>query len=616
MPTSAASVRCWRRKSRSKNSGLAAKGWKIDIVSADHQNKVDIASNIARQWFDKGQADVILDSLNSGVALAVSQIVKEKNKVFLVSGAATSDLSGKSCTPNMIHWTYDTYAMANGTGKALTKAGGDSWFFVTADYAFGKALERDTTAVVVANGGKVLGDVMAPLNNADFSSQLLQAQASKAKVIGLANAGADAANSIKQAGEFGVTQGGQKLAALLIFLSDVHALGLNTAQGLEFTETYYWDMNDQTRAFADRFAKRSKNGAKPDMVPAEVYSSVVHYLKAVEALGATADGAAVVAKMKAMPTEDQAFGKGYIREDGRKIHPAYLLRDQEAGEIEISVGLRPHRRHHPGRGGLPAAGAERMSAGEEVTALAPSPRSRGEGEPTPRIEARNSHIPLLGISTQALFQQLLVGLINGSFYALLSLGLAVIFGMLNIVNFAHGALYMMGAFCAYFLLNVLGIGYWLALILAPLVVGAVRHADRADAAEEPRRTRSPLQPAADLRPGADHPGRVPELVRLLGPALCRSPTRSRAAAISASCTCRIYRALGHRVLRGRLFLDLVPDREDPARRLSARGDREPDAGARLRHQRAAHDHLDLRLRRRRWRRWPACWRRRSIRCAR
>jgi branched-chain amino acid transport system substrate-binding protein len=315
-----------------EDSGLAAKGWKIDIVSADHQNKVDIASNIAREWFDKGQADVILDALNSGVALAVSQVVKEKNKVFLVSGAATSDLSGKSCTPNMIHWTYDTYAMANGTGKALTKAGGDSWFFVTADYAFGKALERDTTAVVVANGGKVLGDVMAPLNNADFSSQLLQAQASKAKVIGLANAGADAANSIKQAGEFGVTQSGQKLAALLIFLSDVHALGLNTAQGLEFTETYYWDMNDQTRAFADRFSKRSKNGAKPDMVPAGVYSSVVHYLKAVEALGATADGAAVVAKMKAMPTEDQAFGKGYIREDGRKIHPAYLLQIKKPAE--------------------------------------------------------------------------------------------------------------------------------------------------------------------------------------------------------------------------------------------------------------------------------------------
>ena len=315
-----------------EESGLAAKGWKIDIVSADHQNKVDIASNIAREWFDQGKADVVLDALNSGVALAVSQVVKEKNKVFLVSGAATSDLTGKACTPNLIHWTYDTYALANSTGKALTKAGGDSWFFVTADYAFGKALERDTTAVVVANGGKVLGDVMAPLNNADFSSQLLQAQASKAKVIGLANAGADAANSVKQAAEFGVTQSGQKLAALLLFLSDVHAIGLNTAQGLQFTVTYYWDMDNQTRAFADRFSKRSKNAAKPTMVTAGVYSSVVHYLKAVEALGSTADGAAVVAKMKSLPTQDQAFGKGFIREDGRKMHPAYLLQVKKPSE--------------------------------------------------------------------------------------------------------------------------------------------------------------------------------------------------------------------------------------------------------------------------------------------
>jgi branched-chain amino acid transport system substrate-binding protein len=315
-----------------EESGLAAKGWKIDVISADHQNKVDIASNIAREWLDQGKADVIVDSLNSGVALAVTQIVKEKNKAFLVSGAASSDLSGKACTPNTIHWTYDTYALANGTGKALTKAGGDTWYFVTVDYAFGKALERDTTAVVLANGGKVLGASMAPLNNADYSSQLLQAQASKAKVIGLANAGADTANSIKQAAEFGVTQSGQKLAALLIFLSDVHALGLNAAQGLEFTSTYYWDMNDQTRNFADRYAKRSKNAAKPTMVTAGVYSSVIHYLKAVEALGSAADGASVIAKMKSMPTDDAAFGKGQIREDGRKIHPAYLLEVKKPSE--------------------------------------------------------------------------------------------------------------------------------------------------------------------------------------------------------------------------------------------------------------------------------------------
>ncbi len=309
-----------------EDSGLAAKGWKIAVISADHQNKVDVATTISRQWFDEGKADMIVDTLNSGVALAVSQIVKEKNKVLLNSGAATSDLTGKACSPNTISWTYDTYALANGTGKAMTKAGGDSWYFITADYAFGKALERDTTAVILANGGKVLGDVMAPLNNADFSSQLLQAQASKAKVIGLANAGADSVNAIKQAGEFGVTQGGQKLAALLIFISDVHALGLSAAQGLEFTTTYYWDANAGSRAFAERYAKRAKNGAKPTMVQAGDYAATLHYLKAVAALGSAADGAAVVAKMKATPTDDQAFGKGSIRVDGRTIHPAYLLR--------------------------------------------------------------------------------------------------------------------------------------------------------------------------------------------------------------------------------------------------------------------------------------------------
>jgi branched-chain amino acid transport system substrate-binding protein len=316
-----------------EESGMAAKGWKVELVSADHQNKVDIASNISREWFDQGKADVIVDTLNSGVALAVSQIVKEKNKVLLNSGAATSDLTGKACTPNTIAWVYDTYSQANGTGLAMTKAGGDSWYFVTADYAFGKALERDTTAVIEANGGKVLGHSMAPLNNADFSSQLLQAQASKSKVIGLANAGADSANSIKQAAEFGITQGGQNLAALLMFITDVHSLGLNAAQGLDFTVTYYWDANDQTRAFADRYSKRSKNAAKPSMVQAGVYSSILHYLKAVEAMGgATSDGAAVVAKMKAIPTDDQAFGKGIVREDGRKIHPAYLLKVKKPSE--------------------------------------------------------------------------------------------------------------------------------------------------------------------------------------------------------------------------------------------------------------------------------------------
>lgn len=315
-----------------EDSGMLAKGWKIDLISADHQNKADVGSNLTREWIDQGKADVILDVLTSSVALAVNQIVKEKNKVVLISGAASSDLTGKACSPNTIHWTYDTFSQANSTGKAITKAGGDSWFFVTADYAFGKALERDTTAVVVANGGKVLGNAMAPLNSADFSSQLLQAQSSKAKVIGLANAGADTANAIKQAAEFGLTQGGQNLAALLMFLTDVNALGLNAAQGLEFTESYYWDLNDQTRDFGNRYAKRMKNGAKPTMVQAGVYSSLIHYLKAIEALGSPADGAAVVSTMKSMPTEDEAFGKGYIRQDGRKIHPVYLLKVKTPAE--------------------------------------------------------------------------------------------------------------------------------------------------------------------------------------------------------------------------------------------------------------------------------------------
>ncbi len=315
-----------------EESGLAAKGWKIEVIAADHQNKPDIGANIARQWFDVDKVDVIVDTLNSGVALAVSQVVREKNKVFLNSGAASSDLTGKACTPNTIHWTYDTYALANGTGKAITKAGGDTWFFLTADYAFGHALERDTTAVVLANGGKVVGSVRHPLGTADFSSFLLQAQSSKAKVIGLANAGGDTANSIKQAAEFGVTQGGQQLAALLLFITDVHSLGLNVAQGLTFTSTYYWDANEGTRSFAERYSKRSKNAAEPSMVQAGVYSAVLHYLKAAQALGDVSDGAKVVAKMKELPTDDQAFGKGYVRVDGRKIHPAYLLQVKKPSE--------------------------------------------------------------------------------------------------------------------------------------------------------------------------------------------------------------------------------------------------------------------------------------------
>jgi branched-chain amino acid transport system substrate-binding protein len=313
-----------------EDSGIEKRGYKVEYVSADHQNKPDIGSAIARQWYDTDKVDVIVDVPNSGVALAVNQITKDKGKVFLAVGPGTSDLTGKACSPNTVHWAYDTWMLANGTGTAMTKQGGDTWFFITADYAFGQALERDTTAAVQKAGGKVLGSVRAPLNNQDFSSFLLQAQASKAKVIGLANAGGDTTNSIKQAAEFGIVKGGQSLAGLLVFLTDIHALGLNTAQGLLFTETFYWDMNDQTRAFSNRFAPQDK-GIHPTMIHAGVYSAVLHYLKAVEALKSD-DGTKVVAKMKEMPTDDPLFGKGSIRVDGRKIHPAYLVEVKKPAE--------------------------------------------------------------------------------------------------------------------------------------------------------------------------------------------------------------------------------------------------------------------------------------------
>jgi branched-chain amino acid transport system substrate-binding protein len=267
---------------------------------------------------------VIVDVPTSSVALAVNEIVKEKNRVFLVSGAAASDLTGAKCSPNTIHWTYDTWALANGTGNAIVKTGGDTWFFLTADYAFGHALERDTAAVVVKNGGKVLGQVRHPFPGQDFSSFLLQAQASKAKNIGLANAGADTTNAIKQAAEFGITQKGQNLAGLLVFLTDVHSLGLKTAQGLIFTEAWYWDMNDANRAFAKRFAAANR-GIHPSMIHAGVYSAVTHYLKTVVALKNDTDGKAVVAAMKKNPTKDALFGEGTVRADGRKIHPMYLF---------------------------------------------------------------------------------------------------------------------------------------------------------------------------------------------------------------------------------------------------------------------------------------------------
>src|SRR5216117_593620 len=306
------------------------KGMKMELLSADHLNKPDVGSAIARQWYDVDKVDVIFDVPNSGVALAVNQITRDKGKALIVSGAATADLTGKACSPNTVHWTYDTWMLANGTGNAIVKTGGDTWFFLTADYAFGHALERDTEAVVTKAGGKVLGKVRHPLNTQDFSSFLLQAQASKAKIIGLANAGGDTTNAIKQAAEFGIVAGGQNLAGLLVFITDVHGLGLPTAQGLIFTETFYWDLNDKTRAFAKRFAERNK-GIHPTMIHAGVYAGVLHYLKAVEALKSD-DGTKVIAKMKEMPTDDPLFGKGTIRADGRKIHPAYLVEVKKPAE--------------------------------------------------------------------------------------------------------------------------------------------------------------------------------------------------------------------------------------------------------------------------------------------
>lgn len=306
------------------------KGMKVEVVSADHQNKPDVGSTVARTWYDVDKVDAIFDVPTSSVALAINQVTKEKGKAFINTGAASSDLTGKQCSPNTVHWLYDTWMLANGTGSAIVKTGGDTWFFLTADYAFGHALERDTEAVVLKNGGKVLGKVRTPFPGSDFSSFLLQAQASKAKIIGLANAGGDTINSIKQAAEFGITKGGQNLAGLLVFLPDIHGLGLQTAQGLIFTETFYWDLNDQTRAWSKRFAER--NGGKyPSADHAGVYASVLHYLKAVEA-GKTDDGTKVVAKMKEMPTDDPLFGKGTIRPDGRKIHPAYLFEVKKPSE--------------------------------------------------------------------------------------------------------------------------------------------------------------------------------------------------------------------------------------------------------------------------------------------
>jgi branched-chain amino acid transport system substrate-binding protein len=299
-------------------------GKPVEVIFADHQNKPDVASSIANQWIDTDKVDVIMDVPTSSVALAIQEITKNKNRVHINSGAASSDLTGKNCSPTGVHYTYDTYALANGTGTTIVKEGGDSWYFITADYAFGHALERDTSAAVTAAGGKVVGAVRTPFpGTTDFSSFLLQAQGSGAKVVGLANAGGDTINSIKQAGEFGLVAAGQKLAGLLVFLSDVHSLGLKTAQGLQITTGFYWDMNDETRAFAKKYAAKN-GGAMPTMVQAGIYSGTMHYLKAIEATK-TDEAKAVVAKMKETPINDFFAKNGKIREDGRMVHTMYLV---------------------------------------------------------------------------------------------------------------------------------------------------------------------------------------------------------------------------------------------------------------------------------------------------
>jgi branched-chain amino acid transport system substrate-binding protein len=307
----------------------AARGLNVELVVADHQNRPDVGINISRQWFDRDGVDMVLNLAASSVALAVSELAREKNKVAIATSTATSDLTGRACNANTIHWVYDTFMLAKSTGAAMVRAGGDSWFFITADYAFGHALERDTAAFVRAAGGRVVGQVRTPFpGTTDFSSFILQAQASRAKVIGLANAGTDTSNSIKQAAEFGITRRGIKLASMLMFITDVHALGLETAQGLVCTASYYWDMNDQTRNLARRVLANSGVDTPVTMAQAGDYSATLHYLKAVAELGAApakANGRAVVERMKAMPTQDDAFGRGTIRADGRKLHPAYLF---------------------------------------------------------------------------------------------------------------------------------------------------------------------------------------------------------------------------------------------------------------------------------------------------
>jgi branched-chain amino acid transport system substrate-binding protein len=311
--------------------GGSVNGAAIEVLSADHQNKPDVGSNVVRQWIDVDGVDVVVDVPTSSVALAVTEITREKDRVFLNSGAATTELTNEACSPTTIHWTYDTYALAVGTGRAMVQQGGDSWFFITADYAFGHQLEEDTSNVVKEEGGEVLGSVRHPLSTADFSSYLLQAQGSGAKVIGLANAGTDTTNAIKQANEFGITQAGQQLASLLMFLTDIDALGLDVAQGLVMTTGFYWDMNDETRAWSERFNERV--GQMPTMVQAGVYSAVTHYLNAIQEAGSD-EAKTVVEQMKATPVNDFFAPNGTVREDGRMVHDMYLAQVKTPDESE------------------------------------------------------------------------------------------------------------------------------------------------------------------------------------------------------------------------------------------------------------------------------------------
>jgi branched-chain amino acid transport system substrate-binding protein len=304
----------------------------IEVISGDHLNKADAAANITREWIDTLGVDAVIDAPNSAVALAARNVVQQKNRVFLISGASSSDLTGKSCSPNIVHWTYDTYALSTGTASGVLASGGKTWFTLTADYAFGHTMEGDVRRVVEKAGGTMVGGVRTPINSQDYSSFLLQAQASKAQVVALINAGGDTINSIKQSVEFAIGAGGQRVVAMVLYLSDVHSLGLKTAQGLQFTESFYWDLNDGTRAWSKRFAPRNNN-RYPTALQAGVYGATLHYLKAVDALGGVStDGKTVVEKMKELPTDDPLFGKGTIRVDGRKLQNMYLFQVKKPEE--------------------------------------------------------------------------------------------------------------------------------------------------------------------------------------------------------------------------------------------------------------------------------------------